>query len=123
MKITLLSDHALRAEDQPGPLTIEAESAEMVYSPFHMVASGLAVCTFSVLQSWASHAKLDAAGLTVAIGWTFAEDPHRVGEYEVRIVWPALPEARRAAAVRAAELCAVKNTLAHPPAIRAEVAT
>ncbi len=122
MKITLLSELRLRIEDQAGPLTIEAESADMAYSPFHMVASGLGVCTYSVLQSWASHADLVASSLAVEVGWTFAEQPHRVGEYEVLVIWPELPEARRNAAARAAELCAVHNTLTHPPAIRTTVA-
>jgi hypothetical protein len=39
MKITLLSDDAIRLEPVAGPMTIEASSAEMVYSPFHMLAS------------------------------------------------------------------------------------
>lgn len=117
MKITLLSDERLRIEGGAGPLTVEAESAEMTYSPFHMLASGLANCTFSVLHSWASHAGLPAEDLAVEVGWSFAEDPHRVGQMEVSIDWPSLPESRRTAAQRAAGLCAVKKTLEQPPQI------
>lgn len=122
MKITLLSEERIRLDDSGGPLTVEAESAEQSYSPFHMVASGLATCIFSVLHSWAEHAKLDASSLAIEVGWTFADDPHRVGRYEVTLQWPALPEARRAAAERAASLCAVHNTLSHPPHIDVDVA-
>ncbi len=121
MKITLLSEQRLRVEDTAGALTIEAESAETVYSPFHMIASGLAVCTFSVLQSWASHAKLIADGLAIDVAWSFVDEPHRAGAYDVRITWPGLPETRRQAAVRAAALCAVKNTLTHAPVIDTQV--
>jgi uncharacterized OsmC-like protein len=117
VKITLLSEDRIRLEDAAGPLTIEAESAEMSSSPFHMVASGLATCIFSVLHSWASHAKLPAEQLAVEVGWAFAESPHRVGRYEVHLLWPGLPEARRGSAERAASLCAVHNTLTHAPEI------
>ena len=122
MKITLLSDERIRLEGAAGPMTIEAESAEMSYSPFHMLASGLATCVFSVLYSWASHAKLPADQLAIEVGWTFAEEPHRVGSMAVALDWPGLPEGRRAAAERAAHLCAVHNTLTHPPEITVSVA-
>ncbi|HJU89279.1 MAG TPA: OsmC family protein [Gemmatimonadaceae bacterium] len=121
MKITLLSDERLRLDDSPGPLTIEAESADMTYSPFHMVASGLATCTLAVLHSWASHAGIATDGLAVEIGWQFAEKPHRVANYDVVLHWPKLADERAPAASRAAALCAVHNTLAHPPSITVEV--
>lgn len=117
MRITLLSDERIRLTDAAGPMTIEAESAEMSYSPFHMLASGLAVCIFSVLHSWASHAKLPAEALAIEVGWSFAEQPHRVGALDVRIDWPGLPESRRRAAERAAHLCPIHTTLTHPPQI------
>ena len=117
MKITLLGDDMIRLEPVPGALTIEAESAEMQYSPFHMLASGLASCTFSVLYSWATHAKLSVDDLTLEVHWTFADDPHRVSNIAVIFDWPSLPANRLAAARRVAELCTVHATLTHPPAI------
>ena len=59
MKITLTGEDGIRLEPLPGPMTIEAASADQLYSPFHMLASGLAFCTYSVLASWASNAKLE----------------------------------------------------------------
>ena len=121
MKITLLSDERIRLEGEAGPMSIEADSAEMQYSPFHMLASGLATCTFSVLHSWATHAGLSVDDLRIEVGWTFAENPHRVGRMEVALVWPSLPEPRRAAATRAADLCTVTRTLQNPPTVAVEV--
>jgi uncharacterized OsmC-like protein len=121
VKITLLSDERIRLDGRPGPMTIEAESAEMTYSPFHMLASSLATCTLSVLASWATNAKLPADDLAVEVGWSFAEDPHRVGSMEVDIQWPSLPENRLAAARRVADLCTVKVTLKQPPEVTTEV--
>jgi uncharacterized OsmC-like protein len=123
MKITLLSEYSIRLEPIPGPMTIEAPTADQSYSPFHMMASGLAYCTFSVLYAWAENAKLEATDLTIEVSWEFAEDPHRVGKYDLRFTWPSLPEKRLSAAQRVAELCAVHATLTHPPAITIRSAT
>jgi uncharacterized OsmC-like protein len=120
VKITLLADDALRLEATDGVMTIEAATPDRSYSPFHMLASALAYCTFSVLHSWATHAKLDAADLAVEVRWAVAEDPHRVGRMDVRLAWPSLPAERRAAAQRAAATCAVHRTLEHPPQIAVE---
>jgi uncharacterized OsmC-like protein len=121
MKITLLSDDRIRVDGGAGPMSVEAESAEMTYSPYHMLASGLATCTLSVLHAWATNAKLPADELAVEVGWSFVEDPHRVGEMHVDVEWPGLPENRLAAAHRVADLCTVKATFAHPPAITTHV--
>jgi uncharacterized OsmC-like protein len=117
MKITLLGDDAIRLEPIPGALTVEAASAEMSYSPFHMLASGLATCTFSVLHSWATQAKLPIDDLALEVRWRFAEDPHRVGDIAVILHWPSLPTNRLTAAKRVAAMCTIHATLAHPPHI------
>jgi len=117
MKITLLSDDAIRLEHVPGALTIEAPSAEMSYSPFHMLASGLATCTFSVLYAWATHAKLPIDDLTLEVHWRFGDDPQRVSDIGVIFDWPSLPANRVTAAKRVAEMCTIHATLTHPPHI------
>lgn len=121
MKITLLTDERIRLEGEGGPLTIEAESPDQSYSPFHMVASGLASCVYSVLHSWGGNAGLPVEDLAIEVGWSFAEAPYRVGTYEVELVWPSLPPERRAAAERAAHLCTVHQTLLNPPEISTRV--
>ena len=117
MKITLLGEEAIRLEPTPGPMTIEAASRDQLYSPFHMLASGLAFCTFSVLASWASTAKLTFEDIVVDVSWEFAEEPHRVGSIAMKVAWPSLPDRRRTAAARVAELCAIHGTLMHPPEV------
>jgi uncharacterized OsmC-like protein len=123
VKITLLSDEAVRLEQTPGPLTVEAANADMSYSPFHMLASALATCTMSVLHSWATHAKISADDLVIDVGWSFAEKPHRVGAMTLTFKWPSLPEGRREAAKRATTLCAIHATLSHSPEIAVEMKT
>lgn len=121
MKILLTGEDRIRLEGTAGPLTVEAESPETQYSPFHMLASSLATCTFSVLYSWATNAGLSADDLAIEVGWSFADNPHRVGQMEVELVWPSLPAARRAAAERAADLCTVTRTLQQGPEITARI--
>lgn len=123
MKLTLLGEDAIRLEPTDGPMNIEALTAEQSYSPFHMVGGGLAYCTFSVLHSWATHAKLDAEDLTIDVKWTFADDPHRVGSYEVRFSWPSLPPNRLEAAKRVSEMCTIHATLHNPPTITIDGST
>jgi putative redox protein len=117
MKILLLSDDAIRLEPVPGPLTIEADSADTSYSPFHMLASSLATCTFSVMYSWATHKKLVVDDLAIEVRWVFGDDPHRVSSFDVTFEWPSLPADRLAVAKRVAALCTVHATLMHPPVI------
>lgn len=117
MKITLTSEDSLRLEQTPGPMTIEAGSPDRLYSPFHMLASGLAFCTYSILASWATTAKIAADRLVIDVAWTFADDPHRVGTIDLAFDWPELPPNRHAAARRVAELCTIHATLLHAPAI------
>jgi uncharacterized OsmC-like protein len=117
MKITLTGDDAIRLEPTTGALTIEAPTADASYSPFHMLASALASCTFSVLQSWATHKQLLVDDLAIDVQWKFADDPHRVSDLDVSFTWPSLPAERIATAKRVAALCTVHATLSHPPAI------
>lgn len=117
MKITLLSDESIRLEPLTGQLTIEAESADRDYSPYQMLASSLATCTFGVLQSWASNIGVSADDLVIDVSWTFADNPHRVATMELSYYWPSLPAERLRTAQRVAELCPVHKTLTQSPAM------
>lgn len=117
MKITLLSDDAIRLDATPGTLTVEAASTKLGYSPFHMLASGLATCTLSVLQSWATHAKVPVDDLSLEVQWRFADDPHRVSNMAVILDWKSLPAERVPTARRVAALCTIHATLMRPPII------
>lgn len=117
MKITLLSDESIRLEPATGQLTIEAESASQEFSPYQMLASGLAVCTFGVMQSWASNVGVSADDLVIDVSWSFVDNPHRVGAMELSYQWPSLPEDRKRVAQRVAELCPVHKTLTQSPSM------
>jgi uncharacterized OsmC-like protein len=117
MKITLTGEDSLRVEAIGGQLTIEAPTADLQYSPFHMLGSSLGMCTFSVVQSWASNKNLVADDLTIDVSWSFVEGQHRVGTMKVKLDWPTLAPELWPRALRAASLCGIHNTLTHPPMI------
>jgi uncharacterized OsmC-like protein len=117
VKLTLLADDRVRYEITPGPLTIEAPTADTGVSPFHLLGGSLATCTFSVLEAWGTRAGFALDDLVLEVSWTFAEKPHRVDALALDISWPSLPASRMEAAKRAAALCTVHVTLEHPPAM------
>ena len=124
MKLILTSEDSIRLIPEPGPMTIEAPSADEQYSPFHMLGSSMAYCTFSVMYSWATHTKQSADDLVIDVSWKFSEDePKRVANITLTYTWPSLPAKKREAARRVAELCTIHATLTRPPAIDIRSAT
>jgi uncharacterized OsmC-like protein len=124
MKIILLSDEAIRLEPDNGPMTIEALETDQQYSPFHMLASSLAYCTFSVLYSWATHTKQSADDLVIDVRWGFSDDqPRRVSDLWVTYSWPSLPAKKADAAKRVAHMCTIHETLLTTPNISVEPMT
>ena len=113
MKITLTGEESLRIEPTPGPLSIEAQSHDQGYSPFHMLGSALGTCTLSVLQSWASNKNIAVDDLKVDVSWTFIEGEHRLGSMKVGMAWPSLSAELWPRVIRAASLCGVHKTLAN----------
>jgi uncharacterized OsmC-like protein len=121
--IVVLNDESSRLEPDEGPMTIEAIEPDQQYSPFHMLASSLAYCTFSVMHSWATHTNQPADDLVLEVRWTFSKDePKRVSALRLTFSWPSLPDKKQEAAKRVARLCTIHETLLHPPAIVTDVA-
>src|SRR5690625_7738300 len=86
-----------------------------------MLGASLAGCTFSVLLSWAGSAGLEYDDLEVDLAWEVAEDPYRIGRYEMAILWPSLPPDRYGPAKSVAAQCRVERTLRIPPEIEVSV--
>ena len=120
MKITLTGEASITLEPTAGPLTIEAPSRDQGYSAFHMLASALATCTFSVLQSWGSNKDVHVDDLKIDVAWKFVEGEHRVERMDVKLTWPSLSAELWPRAMRAAHVCGIHQTLTHPVAIDVE---
>ncbi len=115
MKITLLDENRIRYEPAPGLLTVDALRPDAEVSPYHLVAGGLAACTYATMASWAEKARLSADDLTLEVTWGFVEKPHRLGNVDLRFEWPSLPAERLEAAKRVAALCPVHQSFEHAP--------
>ena len=122
MKILLLSDERIRLEGAAGPLTIEADRPRRTSPPSTCwraawPPASTPSCTpgrarrASPWTTWPSRSA--GSSWRTPTGWAATT---------WRLVWPSLPEARRAAAERAAHLCTVHKTFEHPPEIETRVA-
>lgn len=116
MRIIMNSAEDLDISDfnRPG-INIESRDPEAHYSAMQMFATSLALCTYSVLASYAEQIQVKADNLAVHMQWRYGQQPFRIDHIEMEIDWPELPESRLEAARRAAEMCTLHNTLAQPP--------
>ena len=122
MQLHILTDEHIRLDTAGGGdgLTVEGEN----FGPLQMLAASLALCTVSVIHSYAETANLDLEGLAVELRWEYAEEPYRVGRYDMTLHLPeSLPTARHRPILRAAETCTVHHTLQHPPTIATAIET
>jgi uncharacterized OsmC-like protein len=120
MRLILETETRIRLEYRDS-LDLEVDSAELHFSPLHMLAASLATCSMAVLLAWADTIKLSGHGLVLVLEWEYAEGPYRVGQYLMTIDWPNLPEQRRPVALRVAEQCTVDATLRFPPFIEKRI--
>jgi len=120
MKITLTGEESLRIEPTAGPLTVEAESPDQSYSPFHMLGSSLGMCTFAVLQSWGANKNIGVDDLRIDVSWTFVEGEHRLATINVKLEWPSLSAELWPRAIRAANICGIHQTFTRSPKITIE---
>jgi uncharacterized OsmC-like protein len=111
MKITLTGEESLRIEPSSDPLSIQAESRDQSYSPFHMLGSALGMCTFSVMQSWGSNKSIGVDDLRIDVSWRFVEGEHKLATMNVKLEWPSLSAELWPRAIRAAQICGVHRTL------------
>jgi len=122
MRITLHGpqDLTLSAVSEEG-LQVSAEHEDAHFSAMEMFNTSLALCTASVLMSYAEHAGVGLEGMTLRMRWEYRDDPYRIGHIGMDIRWPGLPENRHKAARRAAEQCTLHHTLEVPPEVETRV--
>ena len=106
--------------DDPG-FDIITDDPETHYSALQMFATSLALCTYSVLISYAEQIDTATHRLSIRVRWDYVEHPYRIGHIDMQLHWPELPESRLKAAERAASLCTLHNTLHNPPEIKTTV--
>lgn len=115
------SDLTLTDFDEPDFIVDADESVDAPYDAMQMFATSLGVCTASILATYGARFDTDISDMVVRLQWDYVEDPYRIGDIDMDIEWPSLPDDRLDAAERVAEQCTIHNTLHHPPEVDTRV--
>jgi uncharacterized OsmC-like protein len=123
MKVILHAKEDVELVDFGDPgLAVEAVEPHAQFGALQMFATSLGMCTYSVLAAYGAQIEVASENLRIRVRWSYAEQPRRIAEIDMRIRWPGLPDSRLKAAQRAAEQCTLHATLAYPPRVGTEVA-
>jgi len=122
MRATLYGESDLELSDfGSDAFEIESRNPEAHFAALQMFATSLALCTYSMLDSYGEQIDITGEAIRIRVRWHYAEEPLRVERIEMAITWPGLPPSRLEAAKRAAGHCTLHNTLARPPQVSTEV--
>ena len=122
MQLVMLDETHIRLDTAAGGEGLSIEGDD--FGPLPMLATSLALCTASVIYAYAETAQLDVDGFAVEIRWDYAENPYRVGHFDLTLHLPeSVPAVRHRAILRAADTCTVHQTLTHSPTIETAVQT
>ena len=87
-------------------------------TPLELLGASLASCIAYYVVKYCHRHQISASKLKVDLDWTFAENPHRVGVFDVKIRLPQpLSDRDRRVLIKIAQSCTVHNTLSHTPTI------
>lgn len=93
-------------------------------TPVECLAVSLGSCVAYFVGRFAQRHSLPIQDLQVTTAWDYAEQPHRVGSFDVQVSLGATLDATmRDRLQRVAEACTVHHTLRHPPEIRVTLST
>lgn len=122
MKIHMHTEEDLEFSEFWEPIFEVIPSApEQQYSALQMFATAMALCTYSVLVGYGEAIDAGTDLIRIRIRWDYMDNPYRIGQLDMNIHWPELPETRLEAARRAAGHCTLHNTLEHPPRVSTNV--
>lgn len=89
-------------------IILEGESR---YSAIAMFVTSLARCTFAVLEHYANRLDISTENITSHMSWTYLDNPTRINQITMNIVWPELPEKRLKSVEKASHKCVISTTI------------
>jgi uncharacterized OsmC-like protein len=95
---------------------------DLAPTPTELFVSSLGACVAFYAERFLRRHGMSTQGLEVSCDYSWAENPHRVGEIDVSVSAPGLSPARREAFVRVIGHCTVHNSLQVPPGVSLRVA-
>lgn len=91
-------------------------------TPLELLGAALGSCVAFYIHQFCQSRGLSSAGMRVEVEQYGAQNPHRVGEFAVRVVLPAaLPEPFAAMIERVVRSCPAHNTLEHGARVTVEI--
>ncbi|HNW59798.1 MAG TPA: OsmC family protein [bacterium] len=116
MDIKISFPGGLAVNAQYGPLTIATNQDGSAPAPFTLFLASIGTCAGIYVLSFCKQRGLDTTGLEITQQVITDPGTHMVGKIHLNIQLPAgFPEKYKEAVIRAADQCAVKKHLAHPP--------
>jgi uncharacterized OsmC-like protein len=83
-----------------------------------LLMAALGSCIGSVLAYFSQRHGMSLEGMQILLDYRIAENPHRIGEIDVRVSIPRrLSQEQEETLERVAHACLIHNTLTHPPKI------
>ncbi len=109
--------HAI-VTDQP----VEDGGGDAGMSPVELFVGSLASCVGYFVARYCARHQIPCEGFTIEAGWTYAEQPHRVGSVELRLNLPsAVTPEQQDKLLKVAHGCTVHQSLAIPPKVEIHV--
>ncbi len=112
MNIEVLGQTELRLsrfdEDE---LNVSLANDAMRYSAIAMFVTSLARCTYAVLDHFAVRMEIPTENIVTHLTWDFIDEPTRINQINMKIVWPELPDKRLASVERASHKCTISTTI------------
>ena len=87
-------------------------------SPVELFVGSLASCVAYFVGQYCARHQIPCEGFTVEAGWSYAEQPHRVGAVEIKLNLPSdLTPEQREKLLKVAHGCTIHQSLAVPPKV------
>ncbi len=110
-------DHTI-VTDQP----TEDGGNDAGMTPVELFVASLGTCVGYFVARYCARHQISSEGLSIELDWDYAEQPHRVGEIRLRLMFPAdIPVAQQQALLMVAQGCTVHRSLTMPPKIEIEL--
>jgi len=92
-------------------LNVSLKNEATRYSAIAIFVTSLARCTFAVLDHYAMRMEITTENIVTHLTWDFIEDPTRINQITMKIIWPELPDKRIASVERASHKCTISTTV------------
>jgi putative redox protein len=104
--------------DQP----LKASGNDSAPTPLELLGAALGSCVALYVQQFCASRDIPYEGIRVEVDQVGAQNPHRIGSFDLRVVLPAELTPQNVVLIeRVVHSCPVHATLAHTPAVATQI--